>query len=94
MGRYCIYLLPMPGRRVEVPEVIATEPGTRGDLFPCTHHTKLLKALVTTETNGFELTLPFLSSIGFKHYYRVTHLLADLGWVDLDLGCSTILPWQ
>ena len=21
--------------------------------------------------------------------YRVTHLLADLGWVDLDLGCST-----
>ena len=22
-------------------------------------------------------------------FYRVTHLLADLGWVDLDLGCST-----
>ena len=21
--------------------------------------------------------------------YRVTHLLADLGWVDFDLGCST-----
>ena len=21
--------------------------------------------------------------------YRVTHLLADLGWVDLDFGCST-----
>ena len=24
--------------------------------------------------------------------YRVTHLLANLGWVDFDLGCSTILP--
>ena len=23
--------------------------------------------------------------------YRVTHLVAILGWVDLDLGCSTIL---
>ena len=26
--------------------------------------------------------------------YRVGHLLADLGWVDLDLECSTILPGQ
>ena len=24
--------------------------------------------------------------------YRETHLLANLGWVDYDLGCSTILP--
>ena len=24
-----------------------------------------------------------------KSVYRVTHLLTDLGWVDLDLGCST-----
>ena len=23
------------------------------------------------------------------HLYRVTHLIADLDWVDLDLGCST-----
>ena len=22
------------------------------------------------------------------HYYRVAHLMADLGWVDFDLGCS------
>ena len=22
--------------------------------------------------------------------YRVTHLLANLGWVDFDLGCSTL----
>ena len=26
--------------------------------------------------------------------YRVGHLLADLGWVDLDLECSLILPGQ
>ena len=26
--------------------------------------------------------------------YRVTHLLADLGWVDLDLGCSIVLLGQ
>ena len=24
--------------------------------------------------------------------YSVTHLLANLGWVDFDLGCSTMLP--
>ena len=24
--------------------------------------------------------------------YRVTHLVANLGWVDFELGCSTILP--
>ena len=24
-----------------------------------------------------------------RNSYRVTHLLADLGWVDFDLGCST-----
>ena len=23
-------------------------------------------------------------------FYRVTHLLSDLGWVDLDFGCSTV----
>ena len=32
--------------------------------------------------------------VRFMIHYRVTHLLADLGWVDLDLGCSTILLWQ
>ena len=26
--------------------------------------------------------------------YRVGHLLADLGWVDLDLKCSTIMLGQ
>ena len=24
--------------------------------------------------------------------YRAWHLVADLGWADFDLGCSTILP--
>jgi len=27
-----------------------------------------------------------------QHMYRVTHLLANLGWVDLDLGCYTLCP--
>ena len=26
--------------------------------------------------------------------YRVAHLVANLGWIDLDLGCSTILLGQ
>ena len=26
-----------------------------------------------------------------KLHYRVGHLVVQLGWVDLDLGCSTIL---
>ena len=30
---------------------------------------------------------------GVQHY-RVTHLVANLGWVDFDLGCSTILLGQ
>ena len=28
------------------------------------------------------------------YLYRVGHLLADLGWVDLDLECSTIMLGQ
>ena len=27
-------------------------------------------------------------------FYRASHVLEDLGWVDLDLGCSTILLGQ
>ena len=29
-----------------------------------------------------------------ENQYRVTHLLANLGWIDLDLGCSTTLLGQ
>ena len=32
--------------------------------------------------------------IPISDMYRVTHLLANLGWVDFDLGCSTILFGQ
>ena len=31
-----------------------------------------------------------------SYLYRVTHLLANLGWVYFDFGCSTlclVLPW-
>ena len=30
----------------------------------------------------------------YEKMYRDGHLLADLGWVDLDLECSIILPGQ
>ena len=33
--------------------------------------------------------LPWLKGLFRVHCYRVTHLLVDLGRVDLDLGCST-----
>ena len=36
--------------------------------------------------SGFELLLPCHAT------YRVTHLLANLGWVDFDFGCFAILP--
>ena len=29
-----------------------------------------------------------------KENYRVIQEVSDLGWVDLDLGCSTTLPGQ
>ena len=32
--------------------------------------------------------------ISMKNVYRASHVLEDLGWVDLDLGCSTILLGQ
>ena len=38
-----------------------------------------------------------LQQIRWKPLYRVTHLLANLGWVDFDFGCSTlclVLPGQ
>ena len=31
---------------------------------------------------------------GKRMDYREFHLLANLGWVDFDLGCSTILLGQ
>ena len=43
----------------------------------------LNNAFTTTPTSEVTLNL-----------YRVGHLLADLGWVDLDLECSIILPGQ
>ena len=33
---------------------------------------------------------PALDPISFAGLYRVTHLLANLGWVDLDFDCSTL----
>ena len=35
------------------------------------------------------MCIPFLQE---ELIYRVTHLHANQGWVDFDLGCSTILP--
>ena len=32
--------------------------------------------------------------MNLTEYYRATHLVANLGWVDFDLGCSTILLGQ
>ena len=32
--------------------------------------------------------------VKYETDYRVGHLLADLGWVDLDLECSTIMLGQ
>ena len=46
------------------------------------------KMQATSHPGGFSRP-PFASS-----EYRVAHLLANLGWVDLDLRCSTILLGQ
>ena len=37
---------------------------------------------------------PLYSLVKFYYYYRVTMVVRDLGWVDKDLGCSTMLPVQ
>ena len=36
----------------------------------------------------------FMCLICTEIHYRVAHLLTDLGWVDLDLGCSSTLLGQ
>ena len=37
-----------------------------------------------------DLEVPLLKGFKSKTKYRVTHLLANLGWVDFDFGCSTL----
>ena len=47
-----------------------------------------LQMLFTTYSQ-FDVTIPRWDVKCWRGcVYRVTHLLADLGWVDLDLGCS------
>ena len=46
--------------------------------------------------NSYKLVTKFirLDNQISKSSYRVTSLVANLGWVDLDLGCSTTLLGQ
>ena len=46
------------------------------------------------DDNNDELDQIWIWSAGIQVSYRVTQQVADLGWVDLDLGCSTILLGQ
>ena len=48
--------------------------------------------LVSQTLHGFSLLFNqgFFGALIAKS--RVSHLVADLGWVGLDLGCFTILP--
>ena len=48
-----------------------------------------------SKLNGviFKVTLsPTDKNVNRSRLYRVTHLLANLGWVDLDFDCSTVCP--
>ena len=40
------------------------------------------------------LTYPIETVLFNKTYYRVSQKVSDLGWVDLDLACSTTLLGQ
>ena len=46
--------------------------------------------MTSIEIAGIHTTLVIIGKN--KAQYRVIHLLANLGWVDFDLGCSAILP--
>ena len=70
---------------------IAAEGGDRFD------HVLMNDDLGRTLTN--RLSTFFFLATGFKVestliFYRVAHLLPNLGWVDFDLGCSTTLLGQ
>ena len=41
-----------------------------------------------TNLDWFQMTIRQVIGVEIERYYRVSHLLADLGWVDLDLGSS------
>ena len=47
---------------------------------------------VQTTQNAYHPPPQLAVSTRGMEVYRVSHLVADLGWVDLDLGCSTTLP--
>ena len=53
-----------------------------------------LSVLMTDMLIGCCGTLPLQYRVTPPVEYRVNHLLANLGWVGLDLGCSTILLRQ
>ena len=53
---------------------------------------KLASSLEVDLYQGWILVTDFESACTNQHMYRVTHLLVNLGWVDFDLGCFTILP--
>ena len=60
----------------------------------CTQRCKILWKEVTRKLfDGYinDLQQEMCLSVMSTKYYRVTHLVANLGWVDFDLGCSTIL---
>ena len=42
----------------------------------------------------YHLQLDQLVPCSITNYYRVSQQVSDLGWVDLDLGCSTTLIGQ
>ena len=62
-----------------------------GSLIPLS---KYLKIAMWRRVAMESLNLRHLPNREVSLHYRVGHLLADLGWVDLDLECSIILPGQ
>ena len=76
------------------------DPTARGPEDKDTFVIYMLAAIPVLQTNALYFFLPLLGVVHKGHnvlshcMYKVVHLLANLGWVDLDLECSNVLLGQ
>ena len=84
----------------EVLQLQRRQPRPRPPVLPSPAHARqvsCLRQIVTVSQPSALGVAQMENPLGlgsFIFIYSVTHLLADLGWVDLDLGCSTTLHGQ
>ena len=89
---FCHYLLLISNEIINWTSNLFKEPQRQSDGDPANRG----EAALWPEPHQSKLPLRYMGGDlkVFAKTYRVTHLLADLGWFDFDLGCTTVLLGQ